>query len=118
MVNILPRHVFQKLKLNDNILYKSQNKLTSYTGDVLKVIDMCKLTCQKNNKFFELEFFVVDSNTQTIVGLPARMQLNLVKRVESIASESMDFTNVINDYKDVFTTPIGGTIGQHVDMLL
>lgn len=68
------------------------------------MVGECSIACYKNNELFELNFFIVNSNTQAILGLDSSIKLNLIKRIESIhISESLDYSTLINEYKDIFS---------------
>ena len=88
-VNILPLHVYNRLNNKDSIT-KSPTKLTSYSGETLKVKGHSRLTCQ--NK--PIDFYVVDTTQDPILGLAASQELGIVKIVLNIDSDSNHFINM------------------------
>lgn len=94
MANVLPIGIFELLGFNKNLISPTRVKLQSYTGGSLKVIGKCLISCQKY-------FFVVNSNTQAILGLNSCIKLNLIKKIESV--KSVDYSELIEEYKELFT---------------
>ena len=85
-MNIVPLHVYNRLNTKDSIT-KSTAKLTSYSGETLKVKGHSHLTCQ--NK--PIDFYVVDTTQDPILGLAASQELGIVKIVLKIDSDSNRF---------------------------
>ena len=103
MANILPFNLFKNIGLSPKMIKNSDCKLKSYTGDKLNVCGICNLKCFKNDNLYELEFFIVKSNTSAILGLTACKQLNLITRIDSINVQNNEYSKVINKYGDIFT---------------
>lgn len=57
--------------------------LKSYTGDKLQVNGMCKLKVKKRDKIFNLDFYVVNTNTPAILGLESCLKLNIIKKIDN-----------------------------------
>lgn len=102
MANVLPLNIFEVLELSKDIIKNTQVRLQSYTGGSLNVIGKCILSCYKNNVITDLEFYVVNSNTPAILDLNSSVQLNLIKKIESIENES-DYSKLVDKFKEIFT---------------
>lgn len=59
--------------------------LHSYTGDKLNVLGSCVIICVKNN-VYNLNFYVVNSNTESILSLETCINLNLIMKTDSVQS--------------------------------
>ncbi len=68
------------------------------------------LKCGYKDKEFELEFQIVDEDSPAILGREACSKLGLIKRVYKV--ENKDQTDILNEYKDVFTG-LGCVPGLH-----
>lgn len=104
-VNCLPLRVFEKLKLDKNLLNKNNRNLITYSGDKLDTVGTCFLKCLHNNVEYLLEFYVVNVKTIPLLGIEACQALNLIKKV-SVVNTSFDSNletgDIINKYKDLF----------------
>ena len=69
--------VFKKVKSSNSVLVKSNSRLTSYTGDQLKVLGKTKLMCIGH----ELDFYVTNSKQMSLLGFKASQDLGLIKAV-------------------------------------
>ena len=68
-VNILPYSYFSQLKV-EHPLETSEQKLTSYTGDLLHVQGTIKLECCYKDKIIDTQFYVVENSAPPLIGLP------------------------------------------------
>lgn len=84
MANCLSINDLRKLKISKNELIKTDVKLTSYTKNVLPVIGKIYLNCNYKERNCMLDFFVIDSDTNSLLGLNACKKLNLVQKIDSI----------------------------------
>ena len=88
-VNILPLNVYKNLKVKDT-LTKCTTRLTSYSGENLRVKGRSCLSCQ--NKL--IDFYIVDTTQHPILGLSASQELGIVKIVLNINSSTYQFTKM------------------------
>lgn len=98
--NILPLKLYNSLGIKSN-LRQTQVTLTSYTGNNLKIVGKCYIPCKKDDKTFNLEFYIVDSNTQAILGLDSSLELNLIKRIDSL-TKNCQYNSLINEFSELF----------------
>lgn len=101
--NVMPIAHFKMLNLPMHVLVPPSVNLWSYTGNRLDVIGSCRLDCIIKSVRCNVEFFVVDSNTQAILGLPACIKLNLITRVDSLNINHSEYRSLIQEYNPVFT---------------
>ena len=102
MCNVLSVEHLKMLNLLNIPIKSSGVRLRAYTGDSLKVIGVCNIQCKKNNENYNLEFFIVESNTQAILGLSSCIKLKVIKKIESVSSDNY-FNEITTKYSDVFT---------------
>ena len=80
-INIITKRTFQNLDKKGKI-HSTNAKLTAYDGGNIEVIGKCILRVGKlNRKTYPVEFFIVDTHSQSIIGLKTCERLDLIKRV-------------------------------------
>jgi hypothetical protein len=102
--NIIPNHVFKKLKLKYPLL-PPKSRLTSYTGNALPIIGTVKLPCKYKDKSISAEFYVVDSKASPLISLNLSLELGLIKITYSIEKQpemGLDLQTVLAKNKDLF----------------
>ncbi|XP_025836313.1 uncharacterized protein LOC112906430 [Agrilus planipennis] len=102
MANVLPFNMFSSLGLSKNIIRKTNTMLNSYTGDKLKVLGKCEVPCIKDGNTYLLNFFVVNSNTEAILGLETSINLKLIMKIDRLNKIKNEYSNIIEKFKDVF----------------
>lgn len=100
--NVMPVSQFNTLKLSKQILKPPNVNLWSYTKNKLEVIGSCRLDCIIKRTKCSIEFFVVDSNTQPILGLPTCVKLNLIQRVDELNINTTQYEQLIQKYRALF----------------
>lgn len=103
-VNCIPLKLFKSLNIDSNCLMETNELLSSYTKDRLKVVGKCTLKCKYNNNSHILDFFIVNEDAPAILGLVACEQLNLIKRI-CLINDSFFFEK----NKDIFEGSIAHT---------
>ena len=113
-VNILPYSHFTQLKLK-HPLRASEQKLSSYTGDLLKVQGTIRLECCYKDKVIEALFYVVENSATPLIGLQSSLDLDLLQLTYSVesspssapqnspSSAPMSKQSVQNEFADLFT---------------
>ena len=91
--NIISIKTFNDLGLSQNLIIKTNTKLTSYTGDNLKIIGKCNLLCYKNNNKYNIDFYITEDYKQSILGLESCIILNLIKKIDAIKESNVSFEN-------------------------
>lgn len=87
-------------KLNIEKLFQTKVKLLNYNGVPLNVAGTCNLTCNHKNENYNLEFFVIKDKVQSILGLKACKELQLIQKIDLIESQSNK--NLLTNYQNVF----------------
>lgn len=100
-VSIMPTKIFDKIKNKIECkLYNTDLKIESFVGEKVKPIGIVNLKCKfKDNECYE-NFIIVDCKTM-LLGLPACVSLNLVKRVH-VAKVNDDKEKFIKEHIKVF----------------
>lgn len=101
MANVLPLSTFLNLGFHKSNIKSTGSKLKAYTGDDLKVLGTYKINCFKN-RWYKLEFYIVDSETQCILGLDSCIKLNLIKKVDNVSHINSEYSNIVNSFQDTF----------------
>jgi len=104
--NIISHETFQKLKLSYP-LEPPDSKLTSYSGDLIKVIGKVRLPCSYKSNKISASFYVVENSATSLIGLRSSLDLRLIKMtysVENSRKEPKILTkdSVMSEYKTLF----------------
>ncbi|KAF2888930.1 hypothetical protein ILUMI_17243, partial [Ignelater luminosus] len=70
-------------------------------GDSLEVIGQCMVACKKTNKKYNIDFYIVQSDTSAILGLNSCLTMNVIKKVDSVSTNA-NCKDLVKIYKDVF----------------
>ncbi|UYV73822.1 K02A2.6-like [Cordylochernes scorpioides] len=100
-VNILPERLIKEWP-NMPLLKTADCKIYTYTGQQIPVVGKCQLDCKTKYACRKVTFLIVNNSAVPILGLDECVNLNLVKRVETITEISVTLTGLLDKYKDVF----------------
>jgi hypothetical protein len=110
--NVMSKAVFNKLKHRPDIR-TTPSVLYGYGGNKLIPIGVATVRIRHKRHNYNAEFFVVDDDVKTLLGLPSCQQLDVVRLVDSVdgvtASAS---TSIIDEFADLFTG-VGCLSGEH-----
>ena len=81
--NILPISTYNKFPFKPP-LHPTNTKLTAYGGASLSPIGVCSLDCNVKGLQRNVKFFVLDVDSQPILGLKDCEQMGLIKRIDLI----------------------------------
>ena len=101
--NVIPKQRY--LQVSKAPLQKSTANLMAFGGSKLTTCGKAILPCQYNGKKYNIEFEVLDQEIPNILGLPTSVELNLIKRIDTVQEQSTpDNSNseIYEKYKDVF----------------
>lgn len=106
-VNIINTDVLDLLDIDQHNLVRTNHKLTSYTGQALKILGKCTLQCIYKNNHYDLQFYVVDAKSTCILGLSSSVDLNVVKITDEIRLDkgkrpNINNTCLLDEYSDLF----------------
>lgn len=85
-INVLPNETFQLLGHTN--LEKIEAKIQAYGGATLETVGKAKFKCIIRNQAKELEFAIVKNGTTPILGLETCVELNLIKRIDTLSQNS------------------------------
>jgi len=77
-------------------------KLTVYGGTTIRPIGTCDLQCMTKHNDHTVHFYIVNTDSQPILGLTNCEKLGLVKRVNSIEVDKLTKEVLRVKYKQVF----------------
>lgn len=103
MANVIPMKIFKSLGYERNKICQTTTQLKSYTGSILKTLGKVSLKCKIKSNSYDIEFFVIDSDSQPILGLESSTQLNLIKRIETVNACLNSYDTIKEKFRDVFT---------------
>ena len=90
-------------------IQKSKVKLSTYSGERLKVIGKAVESAEYKDKFYTLEFLIVDQDqAQPILGIQACDEMQLIKRINSVKKEE----SIFDEFPEVFNG-VGCLKGEH-----
>lgn len=98
-VNTISKHILEKI--NPNLINKinaSNEKLLTYTNEVIMTIGKINLETNYKNNTYTLDYFITEKAFQPILSLKSSIKLNLIKRIEEIKQTD----NIIEKFTDVF----------------
>jgi hypothetical protein len=110
--NVISVGTLQSLsKICKPAIQSTSTVLTAYNNNKIKPAGTVNLPVLHKGCTYDLEFFVVSHDASTILGLPSCRVLDIVRRVDHI-STSQSTTDILNDFKDVFSG-LGCYPGKH-----
>ena len=86
-------------------------KLTACGGTSLLPLGTCQLNCNIKGLDHTLQFFVLNVDSQPILGLKDCEEMGLIKRIDSIATGQLTKHSIKSIYSNVFTSL--GTLGKY-----
>lgn len=103
--NVISKSIYEQI--TNEPPKKSKAKLVAYGGQKLKTIGCVDIACEYKDRFYVINFQVVDGVVPCLLGLPSCEQLSLIKRVFKTqkldSEESTAELDLLEKYKDVFT---------------
>lgn len=99
-VNILPSKYLHVLGIPTDNLLKSVIKLSAYSGNNLNVMGKVFLRLCYKDKTVMAEFQIVNINAVPILGYKICVEMEMVKRVLSVQSDSKP--KFVSEYEDIF----------------
>lgn len=107
MANIIPVSFLKNINFDFSKINKTSVKLTSYTKHNIPVIGQCILNCKFRGKQVSLLFCVVSIDSFPILGLKACVELELIKKIDSldgeISKKELLLKNIQKKYQTVFS---------------
>ena len=100
--NILPLTTYNKLTIKPS-LQPTDVKLTAYGGTSLSPIGTCQLNCNVKGSDHIVQFFVLNVDSQPILGLKDCEQMRLIKRIDSVITGQLTKHSIKSAYKSVFS---------------
>jgi hypothetical protein len=105
--NIIPHDTFRNLKLSSP-LEPPDSKLTSYSGDLIKVIGKVRLPCSHLSDKIDALFYVVGNKAPPLLGLKSSLDLKLIKLTYSVENSPKEQTpltkdTVMSEFKTLFS---------------
>ena len=89
-----------EVKTKNSIIQKTSTKISAFGGSRLQVVGKTNLLCKFNKRHKAIvEFIIVSCNeayVPTVIGLPTLIELNLIKRIESIQQATRNKTYYMN----------------------
>ena len=86
--NVIPYRVLSQLQ-KKTIIEGRPVTLKSYGGHDIPIMGKCTLDCHINNRNKLLVFYVVETTSQTIIGLESCQQLGLVKILNEVGKDTL-----------------------------
>ena len=100
--NVMSSSVYNSLKIRPQ-LQESVSCLYGYGGNRLNLLGVATVRLRHKNRTYNTEFFVIDGNTPTLLGLPTCQQLDILRCVDVVNDATKHMPDILNEYADVFT---------------
>lgn len=102
-VNILPATEYNRLGIQ-SVLTKATKHLSAYSGTALKTLGQCKLKCAYNERSIVVDFFIVETQSTPILGMPSCLALELIQLIYTVDTTKppLDKNAVLSEFSDVF----------------
>ncbi|XP_063955009.1 uncharacterized protein K02A2.6-like [Lytechinus pictus] len=81
--NVLPMSAAQRIGAK---LKKPRNKLLTYSEERLSPVAQCEIMCEYKQKFYLLEFHVLDRNVVPVLRGDSCLEMNMIKRMDALES--------------------------------
>lgn len=106
--NVMSRTVFESLKYRPT-LQVTRSKLHGFDGSQSTPMGTAKLKLHHKQRAYDVEFFVIDGQVESLIGLPSCVDINLLCRIDTITDKN---EHILNEFADVFEG-IGCMPGEH-----
>lgn len=100
-VNIIPENKIRDV-IGVSQLNPATRRLSGYGGEPLSVRGTCKLQCKHKETKAMQEFYVVDTQAPPILGLRACLEMDLIKLVLSVQTDTRQSDDLLSEFADVF----------------
>ncbi|XP_055914355.1 uncharacterized protein K02A2.6-like [Eupeodes corollae] len=104
--NIMSIKKFEMLNLDKNLIKETNTNLLTFSGEKLRVKGKCKLYCLFKNNGIYLDFYILEMNCKTVIGLDTSIKLNLVKNINIVRgakNQGIKGSNMLLEkYKEAF----------------
>jgi len=99
--NIMSIEIFNKMNLNLSSIVKQSNvKLMAFNSNKISTLGKSTIKCFYKQKYYLIEFFIVDFSCNTILGLETSNNLNLISRI-NVINNSKEIS-ILDEYEDLF----------------
>ena len=102
-MNILPSKLFEQFNVSAP-LSAADIRLTSYSGDQLRVLGKLKIHCAYKNRYAIANFYIVEQrNIPALLNLETARQLGLIKLTYAIDQHNPKTVHpILSEYSDIF----------------
>lgn len=100
-VNIIPENKIRDV-IGVSQLNPATRRLSGYGGEPLSVRGTCRLQCKHKGTKAMQEFYVVDTQAPPILGLRACLEMDLIKLVLSVQTDTRQSDDLLSEFADVF----------------
>ena len=87
-VNVMPKRVFDLIKDKKTLLSQTSTRLKGYGGNNIPVLGATKVQCEVNSNTEEIQFYVVETASKTVLSLKTCKKLDLIKILDEIRSSN------------------------------
>lgn len=96
-VNIISVQQLQICKVDLNKIKKSEETLTTYTGEIIPIVGKCHLNVKLKEKCLSnVEFYVIRDRKESILGINSCIELGIIELHKNVNFQTI---NLINDNK-------------------
>ncbi|XP_060083465.1 uncharacterized protein LOC132563689 [Ylistrum balloti] len=95
---------------------KNVKKLYTLTGERIQTVGRAMVQCEYKNRYYVLDCHVVEQDVTPVIGLLSCQELNLVKKVDAVSTETKQNTDILKEYSDVFSGLQGSFYKHHIEI--
>ncbi|XP_060080411.1 uncharacterized protein K02A2.6-like [Ylistrum balloti] len=95
---------------------KNVKKLYTLTGERIQTVGRAMVQCEYKNRYYVLDCHVVEQDVTPVIGLLSCQELNLVKKVDPVSTETKQNTDILKEYSDVFSGLQGSFYKHHIEI--
>ncbi|XP_051984856.1 uncharacterized protein K02A2.6-like [Xyrauchen texanus] len=110
--NIMSKQTFAQVKQEENLQLSSHVTLVAYGGEEIQTVGSTVLSCNLSDQNYSLQFYVVEKNVQSLLGLYDCLRMGLISLNNAVheisLKENSSFAKDINkEYADLFLDEVG-----------
>ena len=114
-VNVMPKRVFDLNRDKKTLLSQTSTRLKGYGGNNIPVLGATKVQCEVNSNIEEIQFYVVETASKTVLSLKTCKKLDLIKILDEIKSsnQTAEVKQEKNEMEEKIKT-IAGKYGEEL----
>ena len=93
-------------------IHKQEVPLRSYSGHLIKPIGVTSITCRYRDQDFKVNFYIVKSEVQAVLGAKTCQEMRMIQRIHSLTPSDPLPEDIVKSYRHLFKG-LGCLPGMH-----